>query len=67
MNTETIWMIFIKILKSTSGPILESKGMTAIFQKKGKEILKKDKIFENLGKNVQILKIHLKRAGDCMQ
>ena len=33
-----------------SGPILESKGMRAIFQKTGK-------IFENLGKNVQNLKI----------
>ena len=26
---------------------------------------KKGKIFENLGKNVQNLKIFLKRAGDC--
>ena len=42
------------------GPILESKGMHAIFQKKGK-------IFEYLGKNVQNLKIFGKRAGDCMQ
>ena len=33
-------------------PILESKGMRAIFQKKGK-------IFENLGKYVQNLKIFL--------
>ena len=32
------------------GPILESKGICAIFQKKGK-------IFENLGKNVKKLKI----------
>ena len=36
-----------------AGPILESKGMRAIFQKKDK----KGKIFENLGKNVQNLKI----------
>ena len=40
-----------------SGPILESKGMHAIFQKKGKKMLKKGTIFENLGKNVQNLKI----------
>ena len=33
-------------------PILESKGMRAIFQKKGK-------MFENLGKYVQNLKIFL--------
>ena len=31
-----------------------------IFQKKGK-------IFENLGKNVQNLKIFLKWVGDCMR
>ena len=35
-----------------SGLILESKDMGAIFQKKGKEILKNGKIFENLNKNV---------------
>ena len=40
--------------------------MGAIFQKKGKEMLKKGKIFENLGKNKQNLKIFLKRVGDCM-
>ena len=28
--------------------------------------VKKGKTFENLGKNVQNLKIFLKRAGDCM-
>ena len=33
-----------------AGTILESKGMRAIFQKKGK-------MFENLSKNVQNLKI----------
>ena len=43
----------------TSGPTLESKGMGAFFQKKGKEMLKKSKTFENLGKNVQNLKIFL--------
>ena len=40
-----------------AGPISESKGMGVIFQKKGKEMLKRGKIFENLGKNVQNLKI----------
>ena len=30
-------------------------------------MLKKGKIFESLGKNVQSLKIFLKRADDCMQ
>ena len=50
-----------------TGPILESKGMHAIFQKKGKKMAKKDKIFENLGKNIQNLKIFFKRTGDCMR
>ena len=51
------------------GPILESKDMHAIFQKKGKKTWKNGggKIFENLSKNVQNLKIFWKRAGDCMQ
>ena len=49
-----------------SGPILESKGMHAVFKKKGKKMFKKGKTFENLGKNVQNLKIFLKRAGDCV-
>ena len=39
-----------------AGPILESKGVHAIFQKKGKKRAKKGKIFQNLGKNVQNLK-----------
>ena len=51
---------------SFTGPILESKGMLVIFQKKGKDRAKKGKIFENLGKNVQYMKIFLKRAGDCV-
>ena len=38
------------VVKGLPGPILESKGMRAIFQKKGQ-------IFEILGKNVQNLKI----------
>ena len=33
--------------KDLSGSILESKGMGAIFYKKGQEILKKGKFFEN--------------------
>ena len=36
-----------------AGPILESKGMHAIFRKRAK----KGNIFENLGKNIQNLKI----------
>ena len=54
-------------ITNTTGPILESKGMGAIFQKKGKGMLKKSKIFENLGGNVQNLKIFCKKAGDCMR
>ena len=41
--------------------------MSAVFQKKSKKILKKGKIFENLGKNVHNLKIFWKKAGHCMQ
>ena len=51
---------FSEINLVISGPILESQGMHAIFQKngeKGGEMLKKGKIFENLGKNVQNSKI----------
>ena len=44
-------------------PILESKGVCAIFQKKGKKRAKKSKTFENLSKNVQNLKIFWKRAA----
>ena len=50
-----------------TGPIRESQGMRAIFQKKGKNLLKRakqGKIFENLGKNVQHFKRSWKRAGD---
>ena len=51
-----------------TGPILESEGIHAIFQKKGKKIkaknVKKDKIFENLDKNVENLKVFWKRADD---
>ena len=50
-----------------AGPILESKGMCAIFQKKCKKRAKIGKIFENLDKNVQNLRIFWKRAASCMQ
>ena len=46
------------------GPILESKGMSAILQEKDKEMLKKGKIFEKM---YQILKYFEKRSGDCVQ
>ena len=53
------------------GPILESKGWAAIFQEKGKEMLKKGKISEYLSKNVQNLKIFEKEqvvvCDNCMQ
>ena len=42
--------------------MLESKGMGAIFQKKGKEMLKE---IENFGKNVLNMKIFLKK-GRCL-
>ena len=46
-----------------SGPILESKSTGTIFQKNSKEMLKKHKLFENMGKNVKKLKIFWKKAG----
>ena len=50
------------------GPILESRDMCVDFQKNDKkstkQMLKKDKIFENLGKKVQNLKIFWKRESD---
>ena len=56
--------VFVDALMMHPGPNLESKDMRAIFQKKDKNKAekcqkknKKDKIFENLGKNVQNLKI----------
>ena len=36
------------------------------FSEKGKQMIKKGKIFENLVKNVQNLNIFWKRAGDFM-
>ena len=41
-------------------PVLESKGICEIFQKKGKKV-------ENLCKNVQNLKIFWKRAASCVR
>ena len=37
-------------LITTAGPMLECKGMGAIFQKKGKEMLKKAKYLKILAK-----------------
>ena len=48
-------MIKLVFKYATAGPVLESKDMDVIFQKKGKKG-KKGKIFENLNKNVQNLK-----------
>ena len=42
-------------LKRLTGPILKSKGMRSIFQRKGQKMFKKGKIFENLVKSVQNL------------
>ena len=41
--------------------------MYAIFQKKGKKGANKHEIFENLGKNVQNLKIFRKAADSWVQ
>ena len=43
-----------------AGPILESNGMGAIFQKKGK-------IFQNLGEKVQSWKYFQKGQADSMR
>ena len=44
-------MEFAKFLKTPRGySRKESKGMGAIFQEKGEEMLKKGKKFQNLGK-----------------
>ena len=54
-----------------AAPILESKSMHAIFQKKSKKRAKNGKIFANLGKNVQNLKIFEKgqviASNNCTQ
>ena len=51
----------------TAGPILESKGMRVIFQRKEQKNFKKGKIFENLGKNIQNFKVYWKSAGNRTQ
>ena len=48
-----------------AGPILEST-VGVIFQKKGKEMLRQGKKFENSGKNVQNLETFWKKSVDCM-
>ena len=47
----------VQKISTSPGPILDTKGMRAIFRKKDKKRAKKGKIFGNLGKNVQKLKI----------
>ena len=42
-------------------------GMSAIYPKKGKKMLKKGNIFKNLGKNIQNLKIFWKKTGACVR
>ena len=54
---------YIIILQMCKGPILESKGIRAIFQKEGRKRVKTGKIFENLGENVQ--KFFWKRPASC--
>ena len=51
-HSDDIAIKLIRVNAMLSEPILESKGMGAIFQKKDKEMLKKDKVFKNLDKNV---------------
>ena len=43
------------------------QGHGCDFSEKGQRNVEKGKIFENLGKNVQNLKMFLKKAGDCMR
>ena len=47
-----------------TGPVLESRGMCAIFHRKEKKIFKKGKNGQKYTKFQNILK---KGAGDCMQ
>ena len=51
-NLYIFWLPIIFHLQEIPGPVLESKCMGAIFQKKGKKMLTKGKIFANLGKNI---------------
>ena len=61
---QTKKVISLNYGSSTTRPVLESKGMSEKFQERGKnrqkkmlKSTKKGKIFENLGKNKQNLKI----------
>ena len=61
-------------IQGHAGPMLESKGMCAICQKKGKKRAKnvkqgkkRTKYLKNLDKNVQNLKMFWKRASDCVR
>ena len=62
MTMHTIMLILQ--WRNKTGSILERKGMCGIFQKKRAK--KKGEILENLGKNVQSLKIFWKKASDCV-
>ena len=50
-----------------TGPILESKGLHEIFQKKDKKRADEGKIFKNLDKNVPNLKIFRKWEASCVR
>ena len=50
-STDRLFYLEHKTRARGPGPILESKGMGAIFHKKGKNMLKKGKIFDNLAEN----------------
>ena len=63
MTMHTIMLILQ--WRNITGSILESKGMCGIFQKKGQK--KKGEILENVGKNVQNMKIFWKKARDCVR
>ena len=63
MTMHTIMLILQ--WRNKTGSILERKGMCGIFQKKRAK-KKKGEILENLGKNVQSLKIFWKKASDCV-
>ena len=54
MSFNCLLQLFLKLF--LAGPILQTKGMHMIFQKKGKkggEMFKKGKTFENFSNNVQ--------------
>ena len=60
INQHVLMINLVNLSNHTSWPILESKCMHTIFQKKGENMLekgKKGKILENLSKNIQNSKI----------